>query len=364
MIRNRRTATALTAAVLTASALLAGCSAQAGATGPAAGAPAPTTRSAEAAFLNSYVTDAGRVVRTDQGGDTVSEGQAYALLVAVATGDRATFARVWAWTRANLLRPDWLLAWHWQHGAVVDATPAADADVDTAVALLAAARRFGNAAYRTDGRHVADAVLTYETVRALGGRVLAAGPWATGDPATVNPSYLVPGTADFLAARTADARWLSVADGTAALDAALLARYDLPPDWASVRDGSPIVDATGAPDGSTAPQYGLDATRLTVRLADSCNTGDRALAARYAGRLGAAGQPGVRSLDGTGEVGWRNAATDVAVWAADHAAGQNAKAATALSSAQQLQDSYPTYYGAAWLALGPALANVYGGHCS
>ncbi len=33
-------------------------------------------------FLDTYV-DAGRVVRTDQGGDTVSEGQAYGLLLAV-----------------------------------------------------------------------------------------------------------------------------------------------------------------------------------------------------------------------------------------------------------------------------------------
>lgn len=41
---------------------------------------------ASEAFLKRYVDPDGRVVRRDRGGDTVSEGQAYAMLVAVATG--------------------------------------------------------------------------------------------------------------------------------------------------------------------------------------------------------------------------------------------------------------------------------------
>jgi endo-1,4-beta-D-glucanase Y len=62
-------------------------------------------------FLDRYVEDDGRVVRHDQGGDTVSEGQAYALLLAVAADDEERFARVWRWTDANLRRHDGLLAW-------------------------------------------------------------------------------------------------------------------------------------------------------------------------------------------------------------------------------------------------------------
>lgn len=53
----------------------------------------------------------GRVVRHDQGGDTVSEGQAYAMLVAVAVGDHDTFTRVWAWTQQHLRRPAETLSW-------------------------------------------------------------------------------------------------------------------------------------------------------------------------------------------------------------------------------------------------------------
>ena len=77
-----------------------------------------------AAFFARYVTADGRVVRLDQNNDTVSEGQAYALLIAVTQNDAKRFATVWNWTRRNLLRPDGLLAWHWSGGKVVDPSTA------------------------------------------------------------------------------------------------------------------------------------------------------------------------------------------------------------------------------------------------
>jgi Glycosyl hydrolases family 8 len=63
------------------------------------------------AFLDAYVDPDGRVVRRDQGGDTVSEGQAYALLIAVAPGDSERSTAVWTWTRNHLQPPDKLLSW-------------------------------------------------------------------------------------------------------------------------------------------------------------------------------------------------------------------------------------------------------------
>src|SRR4051812_42551838 len=46
-------------------------------------------------FLDTYVEADGRVARHDQGDDTVSEGQSYALVLALVAGDTATFDRVW-----------------------------------------------------------------------------------------------------------------------------------------------------------------------------------------------------------------------------------------------------------------------------
>jgi len=51
---------------------------------PQAGA----SRQAADRFLAAYARPEGRVVRTDQGGDTVSEGQAYGLLLARALAEQ------------------------------------------------------------------------------------------------------------------------------------------------------------------------------------------------------------------------------------------------------------------------------------
>ena len=53
-------------------------------------------------------------MRIDQGGDTVSEGQAYGMLLAAAIGDSQRFDAIWEWTQDNLRRPDGLFAFLWQ----------------------------------------------------------------------------------------------------------------------------------------------------------------------------------------------------------------------------------------------------------
>src|SRR5437764_15380035 len=61
-------------------------------------------------FLAHYLQPDGRIVRTDQGADTVSEGQAYALLLTAAVGDEHRFDRTWSWTHHNLNRADHLFS--------------------------------------------------------------------------------------------------------------------------------------------------------------------------------------------------------------------------------------------------------------
>src|SRR5438046_4583128 len=130
-----------------------------------------TLRAAVNRFFAGYVDGDGRVVRRDQGSDTVSEGQAYALLLAAGTGDRRRFDRVWNWTQTHLEQPDGLFAYHWQDGRVTDPNSASDADLDIARALLVASRRFGDGAYARSAVHVGNAVLERETV-AIDGRSL------------------------------------------------------------------------------------------------------------------------------------------------------------------------------------------------
>jgi endoglucanase len=345
---GRRGALALVALALT----IAGCASHATST-PARHASA----SAETTFFRNYLEPDGRVVRHDQGSDTVSEGQAYAMLMAVGTNNRKIFATVWRWTRLHLQRPDGLLAWRWKGSAVADSTPAADADLDAAVALIEAADTFDIPDYRQQGLRLAAAVLSYESVPAAPGTLVVAGPWAVRNPAVLNPSYLVSGTAQFLAAETGDARWTAVAAATSALDHQLAASTSLAPDWATLPAGAAASSAvaTGAPGTGDQAQYGLDAVRLIIRLATSCSSEDRALAAGYADRLGAADAAGARTLQGTALVSWTNPAVAMAVYAADRAAGRPDEAAGARATARAGQTAHPTYYGQAWIALTPLL---------
>src|ERR1700731_3139635 len=91
--------------------------------GAAPAAAAGTDASAIAAgqrFLARYVLGNGRVVRREQGADTASAGQAQAMLISVAVGDRRRFTRIWGWARRHLQRPDGLLASHWRAGRLLN----------------------------------------------------------------------------------------------------------------------------------------------------------------------------------------------------------------------------------------------------
>jgi endoglucanase len=344
----------LVAATLLAAALMIG-----GCGGEGDQAAAVDPHAAAEAFLERYLDADGRVVRHDQGGDTVSEGQAYALLVAALDGDEARFDRTWAWTRSHLQRRDGLLAWHWQDGRVVDAQPAADADLDAARALAVAARRFHRPALRAQARRMARAIRREET---HGGR-LVAGPWARG-PGVVNPSYASP-VAEATLARLDDARaWKRLRESGIATAAALTAGAQLPPDWAvvaSVPDAGTdrtTARATGPPgDRGAAPVYGYDAVRVPIRLAEACDPRARRIAARLWPLL-RRGDPAIlpRTRDSHGAPGaTRSAVALVGAAAAAHAAGDDAARDRLLAAAQALDAEQPTYYGSAWLALGSRL---------
>jgi endoglucanase len=307
-------------------------------------------------FFDRYVESNGRVVRLDQGGDTVSEGQAYGLLIALLAGDSAQFATIWSWTNTHLRRPDHLFAWHWEHGGVTDQEPAADADLNIAWALALAGNHFRSTAYQQEATRIARAVIDHETVTLDDQLFLVAGPWAR-PRAIVNPSYLEPLAFDALATATGDSRWQRLHDASRHLLQTLTA-HGLPPDWSRVGpDGN--ASATVAPDGTEA-QYGLDAQRVLVLWSTSCEASDRALGARLWPVLSAtdAGR-GVVASDLSGSrprvpSSVRNPLGLVAAAAAARAAGDGL-AAHRLSDASLLARAYPTYYGDAWATLGTAL---------
>lgn len=313
-------------------------------------------RAAAERFLDRYLAPDGRVIRHDQGGDTVSEGQAYAMLVAVAIGDRARFDLAWTWTRTHLQRADSLLSWRWQDGRVLDPGAASDADVDAAHALLLAAERFATPAYRGEAITIARSLLANATVQVAGDLpVLVAGPWARTAPYVINPSYFAPGAFAAFASTTGERRWDQLRESSYHLSHQLVADPPkLPPDWAYLDpSGAPWPIASPEhPDGR--PRYGFDAARLLVRYAADCAERSRALVADAGQRLPSATERVVAeyNLDGAGLVGFEHPLGIVAGAAFAFSTGDPSVALQRLDQAERLDERFPTYYGAAWVALG------------
>lgn len=326
---------------------------------PNSGSPPIPSSTATGRFLSRYVTADGRVIRRDQGGDIVSEGQAYGMLIAEIAADPALVRTIWSWTRAHLMRPDGLFAWHaTSSGKIEDPESATDADILIAYALLRY-RGANEAALHSAGRRTALAILANESVKLPDGTLLpVAGPWAvTTVPPTVNPSYLMPGIFDAIAEMTADPRWRAAADASSALVAQLTDNgTKLPPDWAQLQ-GSSLVPSS-QPSGGAPVQYGLDAARLPLWFATGCSAAQRQIAAGWWRNVLSTGARPTRlalSLSGEALDTARSPLTYMAGAAAATAAGDTSRAQSLVAAAQDLASSTPTYYGDAWVALGNAL---------
>jgi len=335
---------------------MAGCT---GSSGSGPSAPGDAGQGLAAAFLAHYVRPDGRVARPDQGNDTVSEGQAYGLLLAEAAGEPAVFGRIWRWTQNHLQLPSGLFGYRANAaGQLLSTQPAADADLLIAWALL---RYQGpdSADWHLAGRRVAAAMLAYDVITGPDGMpVLTAGPWATGRPASLDPSYWALPALTGLAGLTGDQRWQLLASAAVTLTGRLTGGgRELPPDWAQLTAAG-VLAPVPAPNGSEPlPEYGLDAERTIAWFAASCDPHARALAARWWALLRQPGRAQAMAL-GLGGGALDPAAAPlplVAAAAAARAAGQQAASRQLLQRAAAQQHSHPTYYGGAWAALGPAL---------
>jgi len=323
--------------------------------GPSNATPAKLATDAAYAFLDGYTTDGGRIQRTDQGGDTVGEGQAYGMLAAAAVGDQQRFNSIWSWTKKNMQDSDGLLAFHWVGGRVVDPHPAADADLDAARALLLAACRFHRPDLRRAGVRIGDSVLARETARAGSIEVLLAGPWANmGSHLVFNPSYVDPTTLDALAAATGDVRFRAVVAGSTQLVNELT--RPLPPDWSIVNAATGQVTPVSAASSTAGPgMFTYDAPRTLVRFAVDPTPVGRAAVARAWGVFKYTQPRDIvteHELSGTAVGTSHDAVTLVAAAGAAKAADDTAALLPLLAEAQQLNAQHPTYYGSAWVALG------------
>ena len=224
-------------------------------------------------YKSRFVTPQGRVVDTANNNISHSEGQGYGMLLAVAANDRATFDRIWGWTRANLMvRDDALLAWRWEpdkRPAISDINNATDGDVLVAWALAEAADFWGDMSYRIVGRRIAAEfsrkLIMFRTTPE--GIVL---PGTSGfhaddrvDGPVVNLSYYVFPAFSRMHLIAPEVDWPGVtAAGIDILDWTRKSDETLPPDWISLKNGKATQPADGFP-----PQFAYNAVRIPLYLA-------------------------------------------------------------------------------------------------
>ncbi len=223
-------------------------------------------------YKSRFVTEQGRVIDTGNNFVSHSEGQGYAMLLAVAANDRQVFDLIWSWTRANLLvRGDDLFAWRWEPGqrpAVADMNDATDGDLLIAWALAEAADFWGDPALRIAARRIAvDIGRKLVINKSAHGALLL--PALAGfaaedrnDGPVINLSYYVFPALTRLSLVAPEIDWNGVMQsGLALLKAAQTGPSRLPGDWTALREGAPKA-AQGFPNA-----FAYNAIRVPLYLA-------------------------------------------------------------------------------------------------
>ncbi len=225
-----------------------------------------------AAYIYMHFDRDGALTTTE--GSVTSESQSLALLRAVWQNDPQTFDSVWGWTSSHLLNDEGLLSWLWRNGAVADRHTASDADVDTALALLMASKRWNRPELQAAGTSMVHAIWDKDVVTAAGKPYISGGDWAPADAvAGINPSYFAPYAYRVFQQVDPGHAWNAlIDDGYRLLFDASSANLGggqsagLPPNWIGLERSSGRLVPYRNEQGD-ASSYGYDASRTYWRVA-------------------------------------------------------------------------------------------------
>jgi endo-1,4-beta-D-glucanase Y len=230
-----------------------------------------------ATYKSKLVVNAGgsnlRVQRPESSNDTVSEGIAYGMLMAVYMTDKATFDGLWGYAQTKF-NTNKLMTWHWDASGSSLSGPgaASDADEDMAFALVMADKQWGgyNAA--------ANALLTAMLNKEVSSSNLLLPDDSGNMSSDANPSYYAPAYYKVFQTYSGQARWGMVVTQTyATLGRCANGTTGLVPDWCNPTSGA-IARST---------HYGYDAARTPFRIAlDACWNKD-SNAVSYLAKVGA-----------------------------------------------------------------------------
>ena len=195
-------------------------------------------------YKTRFMKRDGRIIDNANGNISHSEGQGFAMLMAIAADDRRAFDTIWTFTKQRLgVRRDHLFAWKWRPGLfgnVKDKNNATDGDILVAWALLEAAEAGYGDHYRSSALNTLhDVKKLIKPHNVFGAYILPAKFGFSAEhhrgKSIINLSYWVYPAFDRIAALTGDRIWNRLSEsGNSILMQASRNRAGLPADWNTI----------------------------------------------------------------------------------------------------------------------------------
>lgn len=220
-------------------------------------------------YKTRFMATDGRIKDTANNNVSHTEGQGFAMLLAVDNDDRQGFERLWQWTRLHLSnKQNGLFYWRYNPAAadpVIDKNNASDGDVLIAWALLRAGEKWNVADYLTQSDKLQRAIVSRNVIRFAGYTIMLPGAQGFNKTSYVvlNPSYfLFPAWRDF-ARRSHLKIWSQLIDDGFDLLGKMnhFGRSALPLDWVALN-----VDGSMAPAIAWPPRFSYDAIRIPLYI--------------------------------------------------------------------------------------------------
>jgi endo-1,4-beta-D-glucanase Y len=230
-------------------------------------------------FVSGTAGSARKVIRPENGNDTVSEGIGYGMILAVYFNDQALFDDLWKYEQQNVSVSN-LMTWCIPAGggscnAGGGGGTATDADEDMAFALIEAGKKWGGS-YASTASSLISAIWSSDIDATNNLPKGGSNYHATNDTSSMlgntNPSYFAPAYYRLFATIDSGHAWGTVASTSISAIAALAGSNGLVPAWCS--NNCTAAAGNGA---TTDTEYQYDAHRVPWRIGtDYCWNGTSA----------------------------------------------------------------------------------------
>ncbi len=219
-------------------------------------------------YKSRFVMPDGRVVDTGNGNVSHTEGQGFAMLMAVSLNDRQTFDKLWQWTNTTLKNKDnGLFYWRYNPVApdpVADKNDATDGDLMIAWALLKAQKQWRDNSYGTASDDITRALIKHTVITYAGYQVMLPGArgFNLNSRVNLNPSYFIFPAWQAFADHSHLVVWRDLLrDGKKLIGKMGWGNANLPTDWVALS-----ADGKMKPAQEWPPRTSFDAVRIPLYL--------------------------------------------------------------------------------------------------